>query len=700
MFKIKTKEITLGNKKLSLETGRIARQADGSIMVRYGDAQILCTAVGAKQAKEGTDFFPLSVHYIEKMYAAGRIPGGYVKRETKPSEGEILTSRLIDRPIRPLFPAGFYNEVQIVCTVLSSDGESDLCVAAMAGASAALSISGIPFAGPVACSRVGYIDGEYVLNPTPEQQEKSALDLVVAGTKEGVLMVESEAQELSEEIMLGAVEFGKNAYLPIIDMIESLQKEVGAEAWPIVDNSKDKDALIKECKKLCEKDLKAAYALQDKQERSQAINAIKLKTTDTILANNPETDSVLLVGALKGIEADILRLDILKNKKRIDGRGLKDVRKITPEIGVLTRTHGSALFTRGETQALVAITLGTAQDEQVVDSLFGETKQRFMLNYNFPPYSVGECGRLGAPGRREIGHGKLAMRALTAVLPTREEFGYSIRAVSEITESNGSSSMATVCGTSLALMDCGVPLKKPVAGIAMGLIKEKDDFAVLTDILGDEDYLGDMDFKVAGTEDGVTALQMDIKITSITHGIMTQALAQAKDARIHILGEMNKVIKSSRSELNDSAPKMTTITIPKDKIREVIGSGGKVIRDICEKSGAKVDIDESGIITIAAVNQNSLNIAYEMIDAITAEPEVGKIYSGKVMKTAEFGAFVAFMGPREGLVHISELKHERVAKVTDVVKEGDMVTVKVIGMDGNKVRLSMKACLETEEKSA
>ena len=700
MFEVKTKEISLGNKKLSFETVRIARQADGSVMVRYGDAQILCTAVGAKQAKPGTDFFPLSVHYIEKMYAAGRIPGGYIKRETKPSESEVLTSRLIDRPIRPLFPAGYYNEVQIVCTVMSSDGESDLCIAAMAGASAALSISGMPFAGPVACSRVGYIDGEYILNPTPEQQEKSSLDLVVAGTKEGVLMVESEADELSEEIMLGAVEFGKKAYLPIIDMIEKLAKEVGKEAWAVEDNSKAKEELLKDCKALCEKDLKAAYALQDKQERTQAIKDIKAKTTDAILEKNPDTNSVLLAGALKGMEADILRLDILKSKKRIDGRGLSDVRKIIPEVGVLTRAHGSALFTRGETQAMVAITLGTAQDEQTVDSLFGESKQRFMLNYNFPPYSVGECGRLGAPGRREIGHGKLAMRALNAMLPTREEFGYSIRAVSEITESNGSSSMATVCGTSLALLDCGVPMKKPVAGIAMGLIKEKEDFAVLTDILGDEDYLGDMDFKVAGTNEGVTALQMDIKITSINHDIMTQALAQAKDARIYILGEMNKVIKTSRSELNDNAPKMTTIKIPKDKIREVIGAGGKVIRDICEKSGAKVDIDESGTITIAAIDQNSLNIAYDMIDAITAEPEIGKIYDGKVMKTADFGAFVAFMGPREGLVHISELNNERVAKVIDVVKEGDMVKVKVIGMDGNKVRLSMKACLETEVKSA
>jgi len=513
-------------------------------------------------------------------------------------------------------------------------------------------------------------------------------------------MVESEADELSEEIMLGAVAFGKKAYLPIIDMIEALKKEVGNAAWVVEDNSKAKEALLKDCKKLCEKDLKAAYALQDKQERTQAIKDIKTKATDAVMAKNPDADSVLLAGALKGIEADILRLDILKSKKRIDGRGLTDVRKITPEIGVLTRTHGSALFTRGETQALVAITLGTAQDEQTMDSLFGESKQRFMLNYNFPPYSVGECGRLGAPGRREIGHGKLAMRALNAMLPTREEFGYSIRAVSEITESNGSSSMATVCGTSLALMDCGVPMKKPVAGIAMGLIKEKEDFAVLTDILGDEDYLGDMDFKVAGTDDGVTALQMDIKITSITHDIMTQALAQAKDARIHILGEMNKVIKTSRSELNDNAPKMTTIKIPKDKIREVIGAGGKVIRDICEKSGAKVDIDESGTITIAATDQKSLNIAYDMIDSITAEPEIGKIYEGKVMKTADFGAFVAFMGPREGLVHISELNNERVAKVTDVIKEGDMVKVKVIGMDGNKVRLSMKACLEAESKSA
>ncbi|MDP2193221.1 MAG: polyribonucleotide nucleotidyltransferase, partial [Alphaproteobacteria bacterium] len=666
MFKIITKEITLGQKKLSLETGRIARQADGSVMVRYGDAQVLCTVVGAKKVSEGADFFPLSVHYLEKMYAAGKIPGGYVKRETKPSENEVLTSRLIDRPIRPLFPENFYNEVQVVCTVMSSDGESDLCVASMVGASAALSISGLPFAGPVACSRVGFIDGEYILNPTPEQLDKSRLDLVVAGTKEGVLMVESEAKELTEEEMLCAVDFGKQAYLPIIDMIEAFKAEAGKEPWILPDHHAEKERLISLCKKISEDALKKAYAISDKQTRVKALKAIQEEITQEVLKDYPDANPILLSGAIKKVEADILRLDVLKHHKRIDGRGLCDVRKITPEIGILTRTHGSALFTRGETQALVAITLGTAQDEQVMETLFGESKQRFMLNYNFPPYSVGECGRMGAPGRREVGHGKLAMRAINAVLPSREEFSYSIRAVSEITESNGSSSMATVCGTSLALMDCGVPIKKPVAGIAMGLIKEGADFAVLTDILGDEDHLGDMDFKVAGTSEGVTALQMDIKITSITHDIMTQALAQAQKARLHILGEMNAVIQTSRQKLNANAPKMVNITIPKDKIRDVIGSGGKVIRDICERSGAKVDIDESGLITIVAPNQDGLDIAHGMIESITAEPEMGKIYKGKVVKIAEFGAFVAFMGTREGLVHISELKHERVAKVTDV----------------------------------
>lgn len=693
MFNIHREEKNWGGRHLALETGKVARQADGSVLVTYGESQILCTAVGAKEANSGADFFPLSVHYIEKMYAAGRIPGGFVKRETKPSDSEVLTSRLIDRPIRPLFPEGFYNEVQVVCTVLSYDNESDLAIASIIGASAALHISGIPFQGPVAAARVGYVDGTYVLNPTAEDLAKSALDLVVAGTKEGVLMVESEAKELGEDIMLGAVEFGHKAFQEIIEMIDALKKSAGKDVWTIDTKDAEKSQLKEQCKKLVGDDLRSAYTLQKKQDRVNALRAAKDKATQAVLALTPDMDPLLIASALKSLEADILRTDVLKTKTRIDGRGLKNIRPILAEVGVLTRTHGSALFTRGETQAMVSITLGTAQDEQVVDSLTGEYKERFMLNYNFPPYSVGECGRIGAPGRREVGHGKLAWRALNPMIPSKSDFAYAIRAVSEITESNGSSSMATVCGTSLALMDCGVPMKKPVSGIAMGLIKEGSDFVVLSDILGDEDHLGDMDFKVAGTKDGITALQMDIKITSITPEIMKIALDQAKEGRLHILGEMAKALDISRSDVNAHAPKMETVKINRDKIREVIGSGGKVIREICEKSGAKVDIDEDGTITIAASNGEKLKIARDMIGAIAFDPEIGSIYDGKVVKTVDFGAFVSFMGGREGMVHISEMKKERVKQVTDVCNTGDIVKVKVIGIEGNKIKLSMKAAL-------
>jgi polyribonucleotide nucleotidyltransferase len=693
MFTIHSEEMNWGNRRLKLETGKVARQADGSVMVTFGDSQILCTVVGAKQAQDGADFFPLSVHYLEKTYAAGKIPGGFIKRETKPSDHEVLTSRLIDRPIRPLFPEGFYNEVQIICTVVSSDGESDLAIASIIGASAALSISGIPFLGPIAAARVSYVDGKYVLN-SAIGENNSMLDLVVAGTKSGVLMVESEAKELDEDIMLGAVEFGHKEFQAVIDMILRLKEKASKEVWAVETKEEIKSTLKEIAKKFIGDDLNKAYSLKQKQLRVQALNLAREKCQKLALEENNQINVSLLAEAIEALEADILRNDILSKKTRIDGRGLKDIRPIVAEVGILTRTHGSALFTRGETQALVAITLGTSQDEQVAESLYGETKERFMLNYNFPPYSVGECGRIGAPGRREVGHGKLAWRALNPMLPTRADFSYSIRAVSEITESNGSSSMATVCGTSLALMDCGVPLKKPVSGIAMGLIKEGSNFAVLSDILGDEDHLGDMDFKVAGTKDGITALQMDIKITSITPDIMKVALQQAKEGRLHILGEMAKALDVTRSTLNEHAPKMKTIKISRDKIREVIGSGGKVIRDICEKSGSKVDIDEDGTVTIAASNDQNLKIAFDMINAIAAEPEIGKIYEGKVVKVLEFGAFVAFMGGREGMVHISELKNERVNKVTDVVNVGDQIKVKVIGIEGSKVKLSLKAAVE------
>ena len=687
MFEIYRKEIDWGGKTLTLETGKIARQADGAVLASMGETTVLCTAVAAKSAKPGQDFFPLTVNYQEKAFAAGKIPGGFFKREGRPSENETLVSRLIDRPIRPLFPKSFKCETQVVCTVLSHDMENNPDIVAMVGASAALTISGVPFFGPIAAARVAYIDGGYVLNPTRAEMENSALDLVLAGTKEGVLMVESEASELSEEIMLGAVNFGHSEMQSAIDAIISLAEVAAKEPRDLPEEAPEAAGLRDTLSSL-KGEVEGAYAIKDKTERHDALSAIKAKAVE---AAGEEADQVLVSGLFKEMEADVVRGAILKTGQRIDGRDTKTVRPIVAEVGMLPRTHGSALFTRGETQAMAVTTLGTGQDEQIIDALEGEYRSRFMLHYNFPPYSVGEAGRMGSPGRREIGHGKLAWRAINPVLPTKEEFPYTLRTVSEVTESNGSSSMATVCGTSLAMMDAGVPLKRPVAGIAMGLIKEGDAFAVLSDILGDEDHLGDMDFKVAGTEEGITSLQMDIKITSITPEIMEIALGQAKDGRLHILDEMGKALTSAREVLADTAPKITTIKIPVDKIREVIGPGGKVIREICEETGAKVDIEDDGTVSIAAVSQESGDAAYNKIREIVAEPELGVIYDGKVVKTVDFGAFVNFLGPRDGLVHISEMKNERVAQTTDVCKEGDIVKVKVIGFDDRgKVKLSMK----------
>jgi polyribonucleotide nucleotidyltransferase len=683
------KELDWAGKTLILETGKVARQADGAVVASYGDTVVLATAVGAKAAKPGIDFFPLTVNYQEKFFAAGRIPGGFFKREGRPTEKETLVSRLIDRPIRPLFPHGFKNEVQVIVTVLSHDLENDPDVLSMVAASAALTISGIPFFGPVAAARVGYIDGAYVLNPTTSQRETSKLDLVLAGTTEGVLMVESEASELSEEIMLGAVTFGHASFQPVIQAIIELAEHSAKDPWPLPEASEESKTLTARVDALARADLRAAYTETVKQVRQEKIGAAKKAAAAKLTEEGLDADAAK--GLFKELEADIVRNNILDTGLRIDGRDTKTVRPILAEVGVLPRTHGSALFTRGETQALVVATLGTAQDEQVVDAIEGEFKEHFMLHYNFPPYSVGETGRMGSPGRREIGHGKLAWRALHPLLPTKESFPYTLRVVSEITESNGSSSMATVCGTSLALMDAGVPLGRPVAGIAMGLIKEDRGFAVLSDILGDEDHLGDMDFKVAGTEQGVTSLQMDIKITSITPEIMKIALEQAKHGRLHILGEMAKALTSGREGVSANAPKIVTIHVPKDKIRDVIGTGGKVIREIVELTGAKVDIDDSGAVKISASDDKKIEAAIERIKGIVAEPEVGVIYNGKVVKTADFGAFVNFLGAKDGLVHISELAQGRVAKTTDVVKQGDSVKVKVIGFDDRgKVKLSMR----------
>ncbi len=689
MFKEFKKEIELNGKKITIETGKIARQADGAIIARCGETVVMATVVGAKKINPEVDYFPLSVNYQEKYYAAGKIPGGYFKREARPTESETLISRLIDRPIRPLFPDEFKNEVQLLPTVISYDKENEADILSIIASSAALSISGMPFMGPVGASRVGYINGKYVLNPSKKELEKSKLDLVVAGTKDAVLMVESEAKGLTEEEMLKAVKFGHEMFVPVIKMIEDLAQECKKPDWKV--EKKDLSEVKKKLKTEFSEELKKAFSIKDKQERSNLISEITEKAKKLYEEDENITDLDVNF-ELKNLEKKIVRTDILKNKNRIDGRSLSDVRPIMCEVGILPRTHGSALFTRGETQAIVTATLGTSDDEQRIESLDGLLRERFMLHYNFPPFSVGETGRIGT-GRREIGHGKLAWRAIKSSLPSKESFPYTFRIVSEITESNGSSSMATVCGTSLALMDAGVPIKEPVAGIAMGLIKEGDDFSVLSDILGDEDHLGDMDFKVAGTKDGITSLQMDIKITGITFEIMEQALKQAKDGRIHILGEMNKAISSSRKDVSKHTPKMEKITVDKKDIATVIGKGGATIREIVEKSGAKVDVNDEGVVTVAAPDDESRNKAMQMIKDLTAKAEMNKIYNGKVIKIMEFGAFVNFLGKQDGLVHISELANKRVAKVTDVVKEGDEVKVKVIGFDRGKVKLSIKQAI-------
>ncbi|HXZ69183.1 MAG TPA: polyribonucleotide nucleotidyltransferase [Alphaproteobacteria bacterium] len=704
MFEIAKKSIQWGRQTLTLETGRIARQAAGAVLATYGETSVLAAVTAAREPKPGIDFFPLTVNYQEKTFAAGKIPGGYFKREGRPSEKETLVSRLIDRPIRPLFLSAFKNETQVVVTVLSHDLENDPDVVAMVAASAALTISGLPFLGPIGAARVGYINGEYVLNPYIDEMKESSLDLVVAGTGDAVMMVESEAKELSEEAMLGAVMFGHKSFQPVIDAIISLAEKAAKEPWEI--KEKDTSPLSNKVGSLIEADLRAAYAEPQKSLRHDKLAAAKAKL-DAAVAFAPDdwkigedaASSLMIGGLFKDLEKDIVRNAILDTGHRIDGRDTKTVRPIDCQVGILPRTHGSALFTRGETQGLVVTTLGTGEDEQFIDALEGTYKERFLLHYNFPPYSVGETGRMGSPGRREIGHGKLAWRAVHPVLPTAEEFPYTIRVVSEITESNGSSSMATVCGSSLSLMDAGVPLKRPVAGIAMGLILEGDRFAVLSDILGDEDHLGDMDFKVAGTAQGVTSLQMDIKITGINEAIMKQALAQAKDGRMHILGEMAKALTSARGQLGAYAPRIEVMHIPTDKIREVIGSGGKVIREIVEKTGAKVDISDDGTIKIASPDAASIDAAIKWIKSIASEPEVGEIYEGKVVKVVDFGAFVNFFGAKDGLVHISQLAPRKVATVKDVVKEGDKVWVKLLGFDDRgKVRLSMKVVDQTTGK--
>ena len=690
MFDIQSVEFELAGRTLKLETGHVARQADGAIMATYGETTVLCAATGAKSIRPGQDFFPLTVHYQEKFYAAGRIPGGYLKREGRPSDHETLTSRLIDRPLRPLFAKGFLNETLVMCTVLSYDQENSPDILALVAASAALTISGMPFLGPIGAARVGYIDGEFILNPTPAQMEETQLDLIVAGTREGVLMVESEAHELSEAIMLDAVMFGWKGCQTVIDAIIELAEKAAKEPWALPEKDAGKDALQEKIMKDMGKEFGKAYDLKIKQDRQVALAEVRAKAVEKYADSETVTEQT--VGSIcKAIESDIVRGQILKSGDRIDGRTTTDIRNIKAEVGILPRVHGSALFTRGETQAIVAATLGTAQDEKRYDSLDGDKTSNFMLHYNFPPYSVGEAGRVGPPGRREIGHGKLAWRAINPILPSKEDFPYTLRAVSEITESNGSSSMATVCGTSLALMDAGVPLKKPVAGIAMGLIKEGEDFAVLSDILGDEDHLGDMDFKVAGTKDGITALQMDIKITSITEEIMRIAVAQAKDGRLHILGKMSEALDNARSELSEHAPQIHTIKIEVDKIREVIGSGGSVIREIVEQTGTKIDIEEDGTINVAAVSQADAEKALEWIRGIVAEPEKGTIYHGKVVRIVDFGAFVNIMGKTDGLVHISEIKNERIGSVSDVLKEGQMVYAKCLDIDNRgKIKLSMK----------
>jgi len=701
MFNIVKKEIEWGGRTLTLETGRLARQADGAVLVTYGETTVLCTAVAQKTPRAGIDFFPLTVNYQEKTFAAGKIPGGFFKREGRPAEKETLTSRLIDRPIRPLFHSSFRNETQVICTVLSHDLENNPDMPALIGASAALTISGIPFLGPIGGARVGYVDGDYVLNPTPDQLADSQLDLIVAGTGDAVLMVESEASELSEEVMLGAVMFGHESFQPVIDAIVSLAESAAKDPWPLPEEVDTSDVQTR-LESLIGDDLKAAYAERDKQARTNLLSEARKKIAEAA-EQDESLDASLASGVFKKMEKKLVRGQILDSGVRIDGRDTKTVRPIVAENDVLPRTHGSALFTRGETQALAVTTLGTGQDEQIIDALEGEYRERFMLHYNFPPYSTGETKFMASPGRREIGHGKLAWRALRPLLPTAEAFPYTIRVVSEVTESNGSSSMATVCGSSLSMMGAGVPLRAPCAGIAMGLILEDSGFAVLSDILGDEDHLGDMDFKVAGTESGITALQMDIKVTGITKEIMRAALDQARDGRLHILGEMSKALSTAREEVNDNAPRITTLQVPKDKIREVIGTGGKVIREICEVTGAKVDIEDDGTVKVASSNTESAEAAVKWIRDIVAEPEVGVIYRGKVVKVVDFGAFVNFIGSKDGLVHISELAPQRVGKVTDIVNEDDEVWVKVLSFDDRgKVRLSMKSVDQEsgEEKGA
>jgi polyribonucleotide nucleotidyltransferase len=696
MFHTHTVEIEWAGRPLKLETGRIARQSDGAVLATYGGTSVLATAVAAKEPRAGIDFFPLTVNYQEKTFAAGKIPGGYFKREGRPTEKETLTSRLIDRPIRPLFASGFKNETQVIATVLSHDMENDPDVVALVAASAALTLSGIPFLGPIAAARVGYIAGQYVLNPMIDEMSESSLDLVVAGTADAVLMVESEAKELSEDIMLGAVMFGQKQFQPVLDAIVKFAERAAKEPWELKIKD-DTTEIVARVRALGETELREAYTIAAKHERRDRVAAIKEKVLAGLVpADDDGSMATKVAGAFKEAEKDVVRSTILQTSRRIDGRDLKTVRPIVCEVGILPRTHGSALFTRGETQALAVATLGTGEDEQYVDALQGTYKETFMLHYNFPPYSVGEVGRMSSPGRREIGHGKLAWRAIHPVLPDRESFPYTIRIVSEITESNGSSSMATVCGASLAMMDAGIPLKRSVAGIAMGLIKEDQGFAVLSDILGDEDHLGDMDFKVAGTSEGVTSLQMDIKITGITEEIMKVALDQARDGRLHILNEMNKALNTARPELGEYAPRIETIHIPVDKIREVIGSGGSVIREIVAESGAKIDISDDGTVKIASANAESIRAAINRIKSITSEPEVGEIYKGKVVKVMEFGAFVNFFGAKDGLVHISQLTDGRPKAVTDVVKEGDQVWVKLLGFDDRgKVRLSMKVVDQT-----
>ncbi len=688
MFNISSVELDWKGLSLKLETGLVARQADGAVMCTLGGTVVLCTVCASREDNQNNDFFPLSVHYIEKAYSAGKIPGGFFKREGRPSENEILSSRLIDRPIRPLFHSDFKNETQVICTVINYDGENDPAICAMIGTSAALTISGLPFLGPLACARVGYMDGEYILNPTKDEMNESELDLVVAGTRDGVLMVESEANELDEKIMLGAVQFGFNEFQNVIDKIIELAEKSAKDSWEVPE--KKEHDYQKKIKEISTTKLTPLYEIKEKKKRNESLNEKRKEILDAF--QDDSVDDSQILEEIKKVEKEIVRSSVLKSKKRIDGRGLDEVREIDVRVDLLDNVHGSALFTRGETQALVSTTLGTTSDEQMLDTLDGDVKEKFMLHYNFPPFSVNEVGRIGSTGRREVGHGKLAWRAINPILKKEaRDFPYTIRIVSEITESNGSSSMATVCGSSLALMDAGVPLQKSIAGIAMGLIKEDKKFVVLTDILGDEDHLGDMDFKVAGTETGITSLQMDIKVDGITEEIMKESLSKAHTARLHILKEMNKVVKKPRSNTKSNAPQIEKIKIDKSKIREVIGSGGKVIKDICEKSGAKVEIDDDGLITIFSSKSSEGKIASDMINDIVAEPEVGKIYEGKVVKTTDFGAFVNFMGSRDGLVHISQLKNERVEKTTDVVNEGDIVKVKVIGVDDRgKVKLSIK----------